>query len=159
MFIFKSLRTTLIILIGIYASGAMAGSATKITLSGVDKRSAITQVPELWLDFEKANYLHSTLKSSPQKVYVVYDAFAKDYLQADVLIGYDVRDLKRYKHSEAINVDKFTQVLAKGIYSSKQLTDAWQAFDYRKQVKAVLEIHTLASLGNKEQVALYVQYQ
>ncbi|OIQ46556.1 MAG: hypothetical protein BM565_11070 [Gammaproteobacteria bacterium MedPE] len=155
----KSLLIGLAAFWSLYTTAVAATSPTKITLSGIEKRATMTQVPELWLDFEKANYLHSTLKNTPQKVYVVYKAFSKDYQQADVYIGYDVRDLTRYKHSKSIKINQFNQVLAQGKHTTKQLSDAWKTFDYRKQVEAVLEIHTLASLGRKEQVELLVQYK
>lgn len=159
MSLFKFIGITLSVLILANTAHATKKIPQKVSLSGVEKRTTMAQVPELWIDFEKANYLHSTLKTQPQKVYVIYNAFSKDYQQADVLIGYDIRDLKRYKHSRKIDIDQFTQVLEPGHYTTKQLSDGWQKFDYRKQVKAVLEIHTLASLGRKEQVELLVQYQ
>ena len=155
----KLLIIGLVAVWSLQTTAATTTSPTKITLSGVEKRTTMAQVPELWLDFEKANYLHSTLKTAPQKVYVVYKTFSKDYQQSDVYIGYDVRDLTRYKHSKSIEITKFTQVLAQGKHTTKQLSDAWKTFDYRKQVEAVLEIHALASLGRKEQVELLVQYK
>lgn len=136
-----------------------ARTVNTLSVSGIEKRSTMEGITELWHNFEKANYLHSTLKATPKKLYVHYDAFSTDYQQSDILIGYNVRDLKRYKHSKTIDLSQFTQVLAKGHYTAKQLSDAWQTFDYRKQIKAVLEVHTVATLNNKEQIALYVLYK
>lgn len=142
----------------IFTGWAHANTPSSIKVSGVEKHSSLDQVSTLWQSFEQANYLHSTLNASPTVVYVFYDAFDKSYQQADILIGYDVADLTRYKHSESIPFKEFTSVLTKSHYTKKQLSDAWKTFDYRKKVKAVLEVHTLATLGNKAQTALYVLY-
>ena len=135
-----------------------ANTLDNLRISGVEKRISMAKVSQLWKTFEQAEHLHSTLKATPKKIYVLYNLFDKGYQQANVLIAYDVIDLTRYKHSKSVDFKNFTQILSKAHYTPEQLSNAWKSFDYRNKVNAVLEIHSLATLGNKEQTTLYVLY-
>ncbi|MCO7197494.1 hypothetical protein [Pseudoalteromonas sp. OANN1] len=131
---------------------------SNLTITGVSERVSINNIASLWQSFDDKTLLHTRLMEKPNKVYVYYRNFSKDYQSADVSIGYAADIIKpSTKATTQIN-GNYQQLLIKGAYTTTELTKAWQKIDYRQRVHSVVEVHYLDKNSQPIATEVLVKY-
>ncbi len=129
-----------------------------LTITGVDERISINNIASLWQSFDDKTLLHARLMETPEKVYVYYRNFNKDYQSADVSIGYAADIVKPSTKATAQINGNYQQLLRKSAYTATELTKAWQEIDYRQRVHSVVEVHYLDKNSRPIATEVLVKY-
>lgn len=130
-----------------------------VEISGVTQNIPLTQLPNLWLDFNDNDALQSSLKENPSKIFVYYRKFSSSYESAIVSIGFSTLEMKSQVSKTDIPTTPFSVLLSKDKYDNAQLNKAWDKIDYRRNVLAVVEVHHLntdSSINNSE---IFISYK
>lgn len=143
-------------------------SVTKVTktlkknsihLSGISQHIELTDIKSLWQRFTQSGEHHKYLKHQPKKVYVLYTSISKNYEQADVLIGYNISNLREFNKSTAIDMRNNSLLMPIGKYSEQQIADAWKKIDYKNKLEYILEEHHLDDTGKTTSTKIYISYK
>ncbi|NMP33129.1 hypothetical protein HII17_16340 [Thalassotalea sp. M1531] len=133
-------------------------SLTNLNITGVGERIALNNIAQLWQTFDDKTLLHARLINQPNKVYVYYRNFGKNYQSADVSIGYLANMVKPSSKATAQIAGKYQQLLAKNTYTTAELATAWQKIDYRQRVHSVVEVHYLDKNSQPISAEVLVKY-
>lgn len=134
-------------------------SVQQLAIHGLNQTSLLSNVNQLWQDFQMEQSYHSGLTHQPKRIYVLYRHFSADYGMADITIGYDVSTLVGHRDGVAVPEKAYQQVLNKQQYSNTQLQQGWKKLDYRKAPKVVLEVHHLRPDNQVSATEMFVAYQ
>lgn len=130
----------------------------QLKIAGIQKNIALTDIHQLWLTFNSQSKLHDSLKVQPTKVYVLYSGITDSFQQADVTIGYDIKELKQHSNPFNLDMRHSEVILPAKPYTAAQLATAWEKIDYSKSVNFVLETHSLNKSGNTTSTTMLVSY-
>lgn len=140
------------------AQDALAG--TEHYLRGVTKTISLKTVPTLLEEFEDTYIQTGKLPENFDRIIILYQEFNPSFTEAKVTIGFNVA--KSPLANDLIKlppIEKTELLLKRGDHSESELTTAWEAINFQKSVKAVIEIHFLESKGESESSQLSVYYQ
>ena len=130
-----------------------------VHISGVSENIPLSQLPNLWQDFNDNKVLQNNLKAPPSRVYVYYRDFSSDYESATTSIGYDINELKSAPDQIKLPITHFEILLNKGKYNDIQIQQAWEKLDYRKNIVAIVEIHYLNADSSVNSSEIFVSYK
>lgn len=131
----------------------------QINIVGISRNVKLKNIADVWQLFESNKPIQNSLNDNPNRVFVYYRGFQKNYQEAQVTIGYPAALFDRPAAVTSIENKGYASILAKGAHSSKKLLNAWQNIDYQKKVDSVLEIHYLDKNAIPYQSEVFVRYQ
>jgi hypothetical protein len=135
-------------------------NSTPITsISGVQQNMLISNIDQLWYQFERNKKLHSKLKGYPSAIYVLYRNISKDFTRADITIGYSDLELKAPMNITIVPNGNYQNAIAGNELSATQLEKAWQKLDFGQNVIAVIERHQLNKSADVVNVSMQVMYK
>ncbi|KZN43576.1 hypothetical protein N474_20150 [Pseudoalteromonas luteoviolacea CPMOR-2] len=130
----------------------------KIIIQGNTANIATSDVTRLWQDFSDNERLNGNLKKAPNAVYVYYRNFSANFDSATVTIGYPVGNLTKPSATTTIASADYHPLLSRKKYTQKQLEEAWQAIDYRRNIQHVVEVHYLSENGDTTATEMLIRY-
>ncbi|TQF71410.1 hypothetical protein [Pseudoalteromonas luteoviolacea] len=130
----------------------------KVIIQGNTATIATSDVARLWQDFGDNDRLNGNLKKAPNAVYVYYRNFSANFDSATVTIGYPVANLTKPSATTTIAPADYQPLLSRKKYTQKQLEEAWQAIDYRRNIQHVVEVHYLSETGDTTATEMLIHY-
>lgn len=127
-------------------------------IAGVKRHMAINNIDQLWNDFESNEVLHAKLESYPTAIYVLYRNFSKNFKNADIIIGYNNRELNVQHDTVALPKGRYQTVTNGSKLSSKQLAKAWDKLDFSQDV-VIVEKHQLNRNADVINISMQVLYK
>ncbi|MGV2986690.1 hypothetical protein ACE1OE_03525 [Vibrio sp. E150_011] len=116
-------------------------------------------VAALWVEFEDKITKQENLPETLDRLVVIYQNMSDNFSHATVSIGFPVEaSTQKDGYIELISSAQGQQLLNRGEHSKTEIANAWEAINFRKPVKAVIETHYLNALGQEESSQLVVHY-
>lgn len=133
--------------------------AEVLHIAGITQKIHLVDIQKLWQKFTDRSTLHKQLKQKPQQVYVLYKALADNYQVADVTIGYNINELRKFNDHISVNTAHYENLLPPKPYTEQEISKAWKKINFRQKVDYILEVHNLNNKGDVTTTELFVSYK